>query len=115
MNRRRSLLVITGKTKLYFPIFHFLLPQSFAGDEASTRLLQILLFLLLSIASLMFIPCAVGSSFSLSIHFLGYISCCYFAPLVRTELVLAYSISLHPCYVSEPRQPFILILSINVA
>ena len=38
----------------------FLLRQSFADDEASTRLLQILL---LSTASLMFIPCAVRSVF----------------------------------------------------
>src|SRR6218665_3323192 len=49
----------------------FLLLQAFADDEASTRLLQILLFLLLSTASLMFIPCAVRSSFTLSIHFFG--------------------------------------------
>src|SRR6218665_1636836 len=53
------------------PIFQFLLRQAFADDEASTRLLQILLFLLLSTASLMFIPCAVRSSFTLSIHFFG--------------------------------------------
>jgi len=52
-------------------IFQFLLRQAFADDEASTRLLQILLFLLLSTASLMFIPCAVMSSFTLSIHFFG--------------------------------------------
>src|SRR6218665_1867891 len=43
--------------------FQFLLRQ------ASTRLLQILLFLLLSTSSPMFIPCAVRSSFTLSIHF----------------------------------------------
>src|SRR6218665_310192 len=49
----------------------FLLRQAFADDEVSTRLLQILLFLLLSTASLMFIPCAVRSSFTLSIHFFG--------------------------------------------
>src|SRR6218665_205640 len=49
----------------------FLLRQAFADDEASTRLLHILLFLLLSTASLMFIPCAVRSSFILSIHFFG--------------------------------------------
>src|SRR6218665_2330258 len=47
----------------------FLLRQAFADDEASTKLLQILLFLLLSTASLMFIHCAVRSSFTLSIHF----------------------------------------------
>src|SRR6218665_1853407 len=52
-------------------IIQFLLRQAFADDEASTRLLQILLFLLLSTASLMFIPCAVRSSFTLSIHFFG--------------------------------------------
>src|SRR6218665_278944 len=40
----------------------FLLRQAFADDEVSTRLLQILLFLLLSTASLMFIPCAVHVS-----------------------------------------------------
>src|SRR6218665_174719 len=44
----------------------FLLRQALADDEASTRLLQILLFLLMSTASLMFIPCAVRSSFTLS-------------------------------------------------
>src|SRR6218665_493314 len=49
--------------------FQFLVRQAFADDEASTRLLQILLFLLLSTASLMFIPCAVRSPFTLSIHF----------------------------------------------
>src|SRR6218665_1418615 len=49
----------------------FLLHQAFTDDEASTRLLQILLFLLLSTASLMFIPCAIRSSFTLSIHFFG--------------------------------------------
>src|SRR6218665_2274739 len=49
----------------------FLLRQAFADDEASTSLLQILLFLLLSTASLMFIPCAIRSSFTLSIHFFG--------------------------------------------
>src|SRR6218665_1725146 len=51
--------------------------QAFADDEASTRHLQILLFLLLSTASLMFIPCAVRSSFtfydivSIMLRFLG--------------------------------------------
>src|SRR6218665_450377 len=59
------------KKNLYIYIFQFLLRQAFADDEASTRLLQILLFLLLSTASLMFIPCAVRSSFTLSIHFFG--------------------------------------------
>src|SRR6218665_1662360 len=49
----------------------FLLRQAFADDEASTRPLQNLLFLLLSTASLMFIPCAIRSSFTLSIHFFG--------------------------------------------
>src|SRR6218665_1526964 len=52
----RGALSVTG-----IPI-QFLLRQAFADDEASTRLLQILLFLLLSTASLMFIPCAVRSS-----------------------------------------------------
>src|SRR6218665_3290230 len=52
-------------------IIQFLLRQAFANDEASTRFLQILLFLLLSTASLVFIPCAVRSSFTLSIHFFG--------------------------------------------
>src|SRR6218665_39695 len=52
-------------------ILEFLLRQAFADDEASTRLLQNLLFLLLSTASLMFIPCAIRSSFTLSIHFFG--------------------------------------------
>jgi len=35
------------------------------------RLLKILLFLLLATASLMFAPCAVRSSFTLSIQFFG--------------------------------------------
>src|SRR6218665_121560 len=39
--------------------FQFLLRQAFADDGASIRLLQNFLFLLLSTASLMFIPCAV--------------------------------------------------------
>src|SRR6218665_2150614 len=52
-------------------IIQFLLRQAFADDEASTRLLRILLFLLLSTASLMFIPCAIRSSFTLSIRFFG--------------------------------------------
>src|SRR6218665_1174533 len=61
-----------SRTKqLFTPIFQFLLSQAFADDEASTRLLQILLFLLLSTASLMFIPCAIRSPFTLSIHFFG--------------------------------------------
>src|SRR6218665_2276723 len=51
--------------------FQFILHQAVADDEASTRLLQILLFLLLSTASLMFIPCAARSSFTLSIYFFG--------------------------------------------
>src|SRR6218665_2443697 len=55
----------------YFQSLQFLLRQAFADDEASTRLFQILLFLLLSTASLMFIPCAVRSPFTLSIHFFG--------------------------------------------
>ena len=38
--------------------FHFLLHQVYANDEASTRLLQVFQFLLLSTASLIFIPCA---------------------------------------------------------
>src|SRR6218665_2641306 len=49
------------KKNLYAYIFQFLLRQAFADDEASTILLQILLFLLLSTSSLMFIPCAYGS------------------------------------------------------
>src|SRR6218665_396638 len=52
----------------------FLFRQEVADDEASTRLLQILLFLLLSTASLMFIPCAARSYFTLSIHFFGCLS-----------------------------------------
>src|SRR6218665_1962663 len=59
-------------THIYIYIYiQFLLRQAFADDEASTRLLQILLFLLLSTASLMFIPCTVRSSFTLSINFFG--------------------------------------------
>ena len=58
---------------MYRPIYiyQFLISQVFADDEASTTLIQILLFLLLSTASLMFIPCAVRSSLTLSIHFFG--------------------------------------------
>src|SRR6218665_120004 len=63
--------------------FQFLLRQAFADDEASTRLLQILLFLLLSTASLMFIHCAVRSSFTLFIHFFG----CLPLLLVRIALL----------------------------
>ena len=57
-------------TKYTFPI-QLLLHQIYVANEASTRLPQIFLFLLLSTASLMFIPCAVRSSFTLSIHFFG--------------------------------------------
>src|SRR6218665_365770 len=63
----------------------FLLCQAFADDEASIRLLQILLFLLLSTASLMFIPCAVKPSFTLSIHFFGCL------PLLLVPSTCAYS------------------------
>src|SRR6218665_1988144 len=55
-------------------VFKFILRQAFADDEASTRLLQILLFLLLSTASLVFIHCAVRTSFTLSIHYFGCLS-----------------------------------------
>src|SRR6218665_3068759 len=65
----------------------FLLRQAFADDEASTRLLQILLLLLLSTASLMFIPCALG----LLSHYLStslvVILCFLFPPLVRIALL----------------------------
>src|SRR6218665_1216942 len=57
--------------QLYISNFQFLLRQAVTDDEASTRVLQILLFLFLSTASLMFIPCAARSSFTLSIHFFG--------------------------------------------
>src|SRR6218665_2754156 len=66
-------------------IIQFLLRQAFADDEASTRLLQILLFLLLSTASLMFIPCAIKSSFTLSMHFFGCL------PLLLVPLTCPYS------------------------
>src|SRR6218665_1582457 len=65
--------------------FQFLLRQAFVDDEASTRLLHILLFLLLSTASLMFIPCAIRSSFTLSIHFFG----CF--PLLLVPSTCPYS------------------------
>src|SRR6218665_2950600 len=58
-------------TYLLLSLFQFLLRQTVADDAASTRLLQILLFLLVSTPSLVFIPCAVKSSFTLSIHFFG--------------------------------------------
>src|SRR6218665_262934 len=67
--------------------FQFLVRQAFADDEASTRLLQILLFLLLSTASLMFIPCAVRSSFTLSIHFFGCL------PLLLVPSTCRYSVT----------------------
>src|SRR6218665_2963886 len=65
----------------------FLLRQAFADDEVSTRLLQILLFLLLSTDSLMFIPCAIRSSFTLSIHFFGCL------PLLPVPSTCPYSAS----------------------
>ena len=55
---------------LYLVLVQFLLRQAFADDEASTRLLQILLFLLLSTASLMFIPCAIRSSLGVLVRHL---------------------------------------------
>src|SRR6218665_2436808 len=58
-------------SKMVYLNVQFLLHQALADDEASTRFLQILLFLLLSIASLVFIRCDVRSSFTLSIHFFG--------------------------------------------
>src|SRR6218665_3718472 len=58
-----------GVHLLCLPVkFQCLLRQAFVDDEASTRLLQILLFLLVFTASLMFIPCAVRSSFTLFMH-----------------------------------------------
>src|SRR6218665_876490 len=60
--------------KRCFNVNQFLFRQATAYDEASARLLQILLFLLLSTASLMFIPCAVRFSFTLFIHFFGCLS-----------------------------------------
>ena len=57
------------------PIFRFHLCQVLTDDEAST--LQIFLFLLLSTASLMFIPFAIRSSFTLSIHFFGCLPLLY--------------------------------------
>ena|SRR6218665_2608445 len=65
--------------------FQFLLRQAFADDEASTRLLQILLFLLLSTTSLVFILCAIRSSFTLSIHFFGCL------PLLLVPYTCPYS------------------------
>src|SRR6218665_2915785 len=94
--------------------FQFLLRQAFTDDEASTRLLQILLFLLLSTASLMFIPCAVRSSFTLSIHFFGCL------PLLLVPSTCWYSAttsSLFPSIlVTCPNHVSLLflILSINV-
>src|SRR6218665_4069125 len=69
--RANNLKLPSPRSILVCSNFQFLLCQAFADDEASTRLLQILLFLLLSTPSLMFIPCAVRSSFTLSIHFFG--------------------------------------------
>src|SRR6218665_2390459 len=92
----------------------FLLRQAFADNEASIRLLQILLFLLLFTASLMFIPCAIRSSFTLSIHFFGCL------PLLLVPSTCPYSAttgSLFPSIlVTCPNHVSLLflILSINV-
>src|SRR6218665_3235502 len=67
--------------------FQFLLRQAFADDEASTRLLQVLLFLLLSTAFLMFIPCALGLlSHYLSTSLVVFL-CFLFPQLVRIALL----------------------------
>src|SRR6218665_401732 len=70
---------------MYSISIQFLLRQAFADDEASTRLLQIRLFLLLSTASLMFVPCAIRSSCTLSIHFFGCL------PLLLVPSTFPYS------------------------
>ena len=88
--------------------------EMFADDEASTRLLQILLVLLLSTASLMFIPCAVRSFITLSIHFFGCL------PLLLVPATCPYSAttgSLFPSnLVTCPNHVslLLLILSTNV-
>src|SRR6218665_302916 len=103
----------TIKETTQFPI-QFLLRQAFADDEASTRLFQILLFLLLSTASLMFIPCAVRSSFTFSIHFFGCL------PLLLVPSTCPYSAttcSLFPSILvmcSNHVSLLFLILSTNV-
>src|SRR6218665_1070525 len=63
--------------------------------------LQILLFLLLSTASLIFIPCAVSSSFTLSIHFFGCL------PLLLVPSTCPYSATAGSLF------PFILVTCPN--
>src|SRR6218665_2573363 len=58
-------------------------------------------------------PPLLSCSFLVSLGFLShYLStslvvflCFLFPPLVRIALLPVYSVSLHPCYVPEPRQP----------
>src|SRR6218665_3681400 len=89
---------------------HFLLRQAYADNKASTRFLQIfLLQVLLSTASLLLIPCALSSSFTLSIHFFGCLSLLLVpstCPFSATAGSLLLSI-LVPCpnHVSSPVGP----------
>src|SRR6218665_36201 len=85
--------MVFGCSPPYGLKIQFLLHQAFADDEASTRLLQILLFLLLSTASLMFIPFAVRSSFTLSVHFF---SCLPLLLVTSTSPYSATIVSLFP-------------------
>src|SRR6218665_1036414 len=78
--------------------FQFLLRQALDDDddEASARLLQILPFLLLSTASIMFIPCAIRSSFTSSIHFFGCL------PLLLVPSTCPYSATTGSLYSFPP-------------
>src|SRR6218665_3247696 len=112
--KNRSSTPKSSSSKVKHSTLQFLLRQAFADDEASTRLLQILLFLLLFTASLMFIPCTVRSSFTLSIHFFGCLplllvpsTCPYSATTSRTSLLTSILVTC-PNHVSLLFKSFII-------
>ena len=96
--------------------FHFFLRQAYNENEASSSLLQIFPFLMLSTASLVFIPCALSSFFALSIHFFGCL------PLLLVPSTCPYSATtgslllsiLVPCACPNHVSLLFLILSLNV-
>lgn len=80
-----------------------LLHQENSDDEASTRLLQVLLFLLfVHIFSRVYSLCLLGLLFTFSIHLLPIFLCILPPPPTRTA---SQSLALHPCFVSEPCEP----------
>src|SRR6218665_2711906 len=86
--------------------FQFLLRQAVADDEASTRLLQILLFLLSSPASLMSFPFAARSSFALSFRIL--LSLLELPSILLSQLISATSILLSFSFLKHQRSdPFV--------